>query len=58
MSKTDPRSDPRSDHYSNNKNTSFPFYGSFLINISNAYTRSLSSSIQFNRELLNAFAEA
>src|SRR5919198_5079107 len=46
-------------HYTKNKSISFIplFYDSFFINTSNAYARSLYSSIEFNNELLYAFAE-
>jgi polyhydroxyalkanoate synthase subunit PhaC len=56
ISKTHPASD---NYYSKNKSTSFfPFfYDSFFINASNAYASSFSSLIEFNRELLYAFAE-
>src|SRR5919197_1415810 len=56
MSKTDPGPDSYSKN--KNKNTSFPFYETFFINMFNPYVRFLSSSMQFNGELLNAFAEA
>ena len=50
--------DPRSDSYSKkNKSTSLPFYNTFFINTSNAYVRFFSSSIQFNRDLFDAFTE-
>ena len=56
MSKTNFASD---NHYTKNKNTSpSPFsYDIFFTNTSNAYTRFFLSSIEFNRELLYAFAE-
>ena len=56
MSKTNPASD---NHYTKNKSISFfPFfYDNFFLNTSNAYARSFSSSIEFNKELLYAFAE-
>ena len=56
MSKTDLASNS---HYTESKYTSpFPFfYDSFFTNTSNAYARWFSSSIEFNRELLYAFAE-
>jgi class III poly(R)-hydroxyalkanoic acid synthase PhaC subunit len=56
MSKTNLASD---DDYTKNKNTlpSHFSYDTFFTNTSNAYTRFFLSSIEFNRELLYAFAE-
>jgi polyhydroxyalkanoate synthase len=36
----------------------FPFYDRFFINMSNAFSRALLNSTQFNTELFNTFAEA
>jgi polyhydroxyalkanoate synthase subunit PhaC len=56
MSKTHVRSD---NYYSKNKSIPFfPFfYDSFFVNTSIAYARLFRSSIEFNQELLYAFAE-
>ena len=51
------KTDPISDSYSKDKSTYFPFSETLFINTSNAYIHFFSSSIRFNRELLNAFAE-
>jgi class III poly(R)-hydroxyalkanoic acid synthase PhaC subunit len=47
-----------SDQYNKNKKGIFSFYDRFFINIYNTFGDALLSSIQFNTELFNAFAEA
>jgi polyhydroxyalkanoate synthase subunit PhaC len=52
------KTNSNSDQYNKNKSsTSFAFYNASFMNTSNAFTRALSNSIQFNTGLLNAFAE-
>jgi polyhydroxyalkanoate synthase subunit PhaC len=47
-----------SDQYNKNKQGIFSFYDIFFINMYNTFGNALLSSIQFNTELFNAFAQA
>src|ERR671931_1371767 len=47
-----------SDQYNKNKKGIFSFYDIFFINMYNTFGDALLSSIQFNTELFNAFAQA